>query len=88
MKKKSSSPSMPKGKLCKIRKKPGMSNAYKYSGVKKYAGPEHTFPIGDLAHAKNALARAHFAKNPSAIKAKVYKAYPALKKRHDKREGK
>lgn len=77
---------LPKGELSKIRSKPGMSNAYKNKGVKKFAGPKHTFPIGDESHARNALSRAHFASNPSAIKAKVYKAYPGLKKRHQKRE--
>jgi hypothetical protein len=69
------------GKLSKIRKKPGESNAFKYEGTKAgkaYAGPDKTFPIGDKAHARNALARAHFAKNPSAIKAKVHKKYPEL----------
>ena len=84
---------MPKkgtGKISAIREKPGMSGAYKYEGTKagsKYAGPKDTFPIGDKAHARNALARAHFAKNPEAIKEKVYKAYPALKASHEKREG-
>ncbi len=79
------------GKLSKIRKKPGESNAYKYVGTtegKKYAGPDKTFPIGDKAHARNALARAHFAANSHAVKDKVYKAYPELKKNHEKRESK
>lgn len=78
-------PKMPKGKLSKIRAKPGMSGAYKHKSS-SYAGPEHTFPIGDMAHARNALARAHFAKNPSAIKGKVYAKYPGLKKRHQEKE--
>lgn len=86
MLKKTSKPkSMPKGKISKIRKKPGESNAYKYTGAKKYAGPEHTYPIPDLAHARNALARAHFAKSPGKIKEKVYKSFPGLKKRHAER---
>lgn len=82
-----SHPKMPKGKLSDIRSKPGMSGAYKHKSS-KYAGPEHTFPIGDKAHARNALARAHFAKNPESIKKKVYAAYPSLKKNHDKKMGK
>jgi hypothetical protein len=82
-----SHPKMPKGKLSHIRAKKGMSGAYKHKSS-KFAGPEHTYPIGDEAHARNALARAHFSKNPEAIKAKVYKAYPGLKKRHEERKGK
>lgn len=88
MEKKASHPKMAKGKLEKIRAKPGKSNAYKYSGVKDYAGPSHTYPIDDLAHAKNALARAHYAQNPAGVKAKVYSKFPQLKKRHEQREGK
>lgn len=85
---------MPKkgiGKISKIRAKKGMSGAYKYEGTKEgkaYAGPKHTYPIGDIAHARNALARAHFSSHPEAIKSKVYKKYPELKKRHMQREGK
>jgi hypothetical protein len=69
------------GKLSKIREKKGESNAFKYEGTKAgkaYAGPDKTFPIGDKAHSRNALARAHFAKNPESIKAKVHKKYPDL----------
>lgn len=76
------------GKLSAIREKPGMSGAYKYEGTKagsEYAGPKHTFPIGDKAHARNALARAHFAKDPEAVKSKVYKEYPELKKNKEKK---
>ena len=79
------------GKLSEIREKKGMSGAYKYEGTKAgkaYAGPKETFPIGDIRHARNALARAHFAKNPAEIKSKVYEKYPELKKRHEERKGK
>lgn len=76
---------LPRGKLTEIRSKPGESNAYKHKGAGPFAGPDHTFPIGDIAHGRNALARAHFAKNPSAIKAKVYAKYPELKKHHEER---
>lgn len=77
----------------KMRSKPGSSSAGKYKNVspKKFAGKsggasEYSFPIPDLAHARNALARAHFAPNPKGIKAKVYRMYPELKKRHEERE--
>jgi hypothetical protein len=72
------------GELSEIRSKPGESGAFKHKSS-KFAGPEHTFPIGDLPHARNALARAHFAKNPESIKNKVYKEYPSLKKHHEER---
>lgn len=74
------------GKLSKIRSEPGKSNAFKYEGVKKFAGPDKTFPINTEARARNALSRAHFAKNPAEIKKKVYAAYPGLKKRHEARK--
>lgn len=78
------------GKLSEIREKTGQSNAFKYVGTKEgkaYAGPNKTFPIGDEAHARNALARAHFAQHPEAINKKVYSKYPGLKKRHEEYEG-
>ncbi len=72
----------------KMRSKKGSSNAGKYKKVspKKFAGAAggasaYSFPIPDLAHARNALARAHFAPNPEGIKAKVYRMYPQLAKR-------
>ena len=84
-----------RGKEEEMREKPGSSNSGKYKNVspKKFAGKAggasaYSFPIPDLAHARNALARAHFAPNPEAIKAKVYKMYPELKKRAEKRKGK
>jgi hypothetical protein len=73
------------GKLSEVRKKPGESNAFKYKGVKSFAGPDKSFPINSEARARNALARAHFAKDPSAIKSKVYAKYPGLKKRAEAR---
>ena len=79
----------------KMRAKPGSSSTGKYKNVspKDFAGSSggasaYSFPIPDLAHARNALARAHFATDPDGIKAKVYKMYPELKKRHEAREGK
>lgn len=74
------------GKLSKIRSKPGKSNAFKYKGVKSFAGPDHTFPINSLARGRNALARAHFSSNPEAIRKKVYAKYPGLKKRKQERK--
>ncbi len=76
----------------KMRKKKGSSSAGKYKKVSpaKFAGKAggasaYSFPIPDLAHARNALARAHFAPNPEGIKRKVYRLYPELKKRAMKR---
>ncbi len=77
----------------KMREKKGSSSAGKYKNVspKKFAGKSggasaYSFPIPDLAHARNALARAHFAPDPEGIKKKVYALYPELKKRHKERE--
>ena len=74
--------SLPRGKAEKLSEKPGMSSVGKWKGVKKsdFAGPKGTFPIMDLAHARNALARSHFAKDPDAIRRKVFAKYPELKK--------
>ncbi len=69
------------GKLSSIRKKPGESNAFKYKGVKEFAGPDKSFPINTAKRARNALARAHFAKNPEAIRSKVHAAYPGIGKK-------
>jgi hypothetical protein len=79
--------SLPRGEISHLRKKPGMGSAGKYKTLKKseFAGPKGTYPINDIAHARNALARAHFSPHASAIKAKVYKEYPGLKKRHQER---
>lgn len=79
----------------KMRKKKGSSSAGKYKNVKPkdFAGAaggasQYSFPIPDLAHARNALARAHFAPNPEGIRNKVFKMYPQLKKRAAKRSKK
>jgi hypothetical protein len=79
----------------KMRKKKGSSSAGKYKNVKPkdFAGKsgganKYSFPIPDIAHARNALARAHFAPNPEGIKAKVYRMYPELKKNKVKKEKK
>ena len=74
--------SLPRGKASELRKKPGMSSVGRWKNVapKDFAGPDGTFPINDKAHARNALARAHFAKNPAAIRAKVHAKYPEMGK--------
>lgn len=69
------------GKLSKIRKEPGESNAFKYKGVSEFAGPDKTFPINTKARGRNALSRAHFAKNPSEIREKVHAKYPSIGKK-------
>lgn len=81
--------SLPRGKAEKLSKKPGMSSVGKWKDVKKgnFAGPHGTYPIMDLPHARNALARAHFSSNPDAIRRKVYTKYPGLKKRKEERKG-
>jgi hypothetical protein len=86
---------VPRGTEEKMREKKGSSNAGKDKKVapKKFAGAaggasKFSFPIPDLAHARNALARAHFAPDPEGIKAKVYRMYPELKKRKELREKK
>lgn len=77
-----------KGVESKMRTKRGSSSEGKYKNVKpkEFAGAsggasKYSFPIPDIAHARNALARAHFAPDPEGIKAKVYRMYPELKKR-------
>lgn len=77
----------------KLKAMPGGSSTGKYKNISSFAGKSggtspYSFPIDTLARARNALARAHFAPNPSGIKAAVYLKYPQLKKRHMKREGK
>lgn len=78
----------------KMRSKPGSSNAGKYKNVspKSFAGAaggasKFSFPINTLARARNALARAHYAPNPSGIRSAVYKKYPQLKMRFKERHG-
>ena len=74
--------SLSKGEASKLRKKPGMGSVGKWKDVpkSKFAGPKGTFPIQNIAHARNALARAHYASDPAHIRNKVYASYPSLKK--------
>lgn len=83
-----------RGKEEKMREKKGSSSAGKYKTVspKEFAGKaggaaKYSFPINTLARARNALARAHFAPDPSGIRRKVYAKYPQLKIRHEERHG-
>jgi hypothetical protein len=79
----------------KMREKEGSSSAGKYKHVapKDFAGKaggasSYSFPINTLAHARNALARAHFAPDPEGIKRSVYAKWPELKARKKAREKK
>lgn len=75
--------SLKRGEASKLRKKPGMGSVGKYKTISKksFAGPKGTFPIQDIAHARNALARAHFAKDPESIRRKVHAKYPQIGKK-------
>ena len=81
--------SLPRGEASHLEKKAGQSSVGKWKDVPKkdFAGPHGTFPMFDLAHARNALARSHYAANPEKVREKVYAKYPGLKKRHEEREG-
>lgn len=76
----------------KMRSKKGSSSAGKYKTVspKDFAGKSGgaskvSFPINTIARARNALARAHYAPNPEGIRKAVYRKYPQLKLRAEKR---
>lgn len=53
--------------------------------TRQFAGPDRSFPIEDKAHARAALSRAHFAPNPSAIRAAVHQKYPSIGSQHPHR---
>lgn len=79
----------------KLREKKGGSSTGKYKDVapKDFAGKaggtsKYSFPINNLAHARNALARAHYAPDPDGIREKVYKKFPQLKMNFEKRHPK
>jgi len=70
----------------KARQKPGGSNAGKYRGVpsNEFAGPAGgapagTFPIDTAKHARAAIALAHNAPNPAAIKNKARRKLQRIK---------
>lgn len=84
-----------RGKEEKERAKKGAGSAGKYKTVspKAFAGKaggtsKFSFPINTLSRARNALARAHYAPDPSGIRRAVYKKYPQLKINYEKRHGK
>jgi hypothetical protein len=84
-----------RGEEEKLREKKGGSNTGKYKNVKPkdFAGKSggtspYSFPINTIAHARNALARAHLAPDPDGIRAAVYRKFPELKKHHLEREKK
>lgn len=91
MKKKRMTPVARKKKVTVAEKKrlralPGGSSTGRYKNISSFAGKSggtspYSFPIDTLARARNALARAHFAPNPTGIRAAVYRKYPQLKKR-------
>lgn len=76
-----------KKNITRVRKEPGKSNAGKYAGVKKgdFAGPSQTYPINTLERAKSALKLAHNSPQEDAIKSKVYRKYPQLKRSGEKK---
>lgn len=84
-----------KDKAREMKERAGGSNVGKYKSVSKkdFAGPaggapEGSYPIPNEKKAKAALAYARNAPNPGGIKKAVYRKFPALKKRKEKREGK
>jgi hypothetical protein len=44
----------------------------------QFAGPNRSFPIPDENHARAALSMAHYASDPSAIRAKVHQKFPDI----------
>ena len=53
---------------------------------KNFAEPaERKYPIEDINHARNALARSSGKPEEKEIREKVYKKYPALKERMEKK---
>ena len=50
-----------------------------------FAGPDRSFPIPDKSHARNALARAHFAPHPEQIAQAVKRKFPSIKQSHPHR---
>lgn len=71
------------------RKKPGGSNAGKYSSKEKFAGPSGGVPKGtypltekgkkDIERGKSAIKLSGNAPNPQGIKNAAYREYPSLK---------
>lgn len=84
-----------RGEEEKMRERKGSSSSGRYKNVKPkdFAGAtggasKYSFPINDIAHARNALARAHFAPDPAGIRRAVYRKFPELKERFEERHPK
>lgn len=77
-----------RGVESKKRKKKGCGSYGKYKGLKpsEFAGRAsdgncaYSFPINTKSRARNALSRSHYASKPSAIRKRVFQAYPSLLK--------
>lgn len=64
------------------------ANARKHIAESNFALPkEQKYPIHDLSHAKNALARASGKPEEATVKAAVYKKWPSLNPSHKLEEG-
>ena len=53
-----------------------------------FAGPDRSYPINDMSHARNALARASQNAGPelkAKIRAKVHKKFPGIKQHDESR---
>ena len=53
-----------------------------------FAGPDRSYPINDMSHARNALARASQHASPELkahIRAKVHKKFPGIKQHDESR---
>jgi hypothetical protein len=53
-----------------------------------FAGPDRSYPINDMSHARNALARASQNASPelkAKVRAKVHKKFPEIKQHDESR---
>lgn len=82
-------------RIKEAREKPGGSNVGEYKRVKSedFAGPaggapQGSYPINTLERARSALKLARNAPNPEGIKRAVYRKYPQLKPKEEKKHGK
>lgn len=64
------------------------SKARKHLPAKSFAGPDRSYPVNDLSHARNALARVS-QHGTSALKAKVraavHRKFPQIKQHDEQR---
>lgn len=57
--------------------------------AKDFAGPGRSYPIEDMSHARNALARVSQFGSPglkAAVRAKVHRKYPGIKQHDEGRQ--